>query len=175
MKKYIILVVLCLIVCLSSHAQKLMNSTLSGGGSTKQVNGRYISQVVGQMSVAGTFKNGSLTVRQGFKQPGMSFSFRTQPIASTTNVIKDSEINIIFTVYPNPFMNRFTVSFSDVVNVPTQLSLYDMAGNSVFEKVFPNLVKEVEVNNLGYLRAGQYILHITQNGKPTTITLIKDL
>lgn len=175
MKKYIILVVLCLIVCLTSHAQKLMNSTLSGGGSTKQVNGRYISQVVGQMSVAGTFNNGSLTVRQGFKQPGMSFSFRTQPIASSTNFIKDSEINIIFTVFPNPFMNRFTVSFSDVVNVPTHLSLYDMAGNSIFEKVFPNLVKEVEVNNLGYLRAGQYILLITQNGKPTTITLIKDL
>jgi hypothetical protein len=169
------LFIFCLLACFTSQAQKLMNSTLSGGGSTKQVNGRYISQVVGQMSVAGTFKNGSLTVRQGFKQPGMSFSFRTQPIASSTNIIKDSEMNITFTVFPNPFMHRFTVSFSDVVDVPTQLSLYDMAGNSVFEKVFPNLVKEVEVNNIGYLRTGQYILHITQNGKPTTITLIKDL
>lgn len=175
MKKHITLYILMCLAVFASHAQKLMNSTLSGGGSTKQVNGRYFSQVIGQMSVAGTFKNGSVTVRQGFKQPGMSFSFRTQPIASSTNIIKDSEINIIFTVFPNPFMNRFTVSFSDVVDVPTQLSLYDIAGNSVFEKVFPNLVKEVEVNNIGYLRAGQYILHITQNGKPTTITLIKDL
>jgi hypothetical protein len=31
------------------------------------------------------------------------------------------------------------------------------------------------VNNIGNLRAGQYILYITQNGKPTIITLIKDL
>lgn len=175
MKKHI---TLCLFICLAgytSHAQKLMNSTLSGGGSTKLVNGRYVSQVVGQTSVAGTYKNGSLTIRQGFKQPGMGFSYKTQPVSSTTNTMKDADEMMTFTAYPNPFMDRFTVAFSNVVNYPTQLSLYDVAGNPIFEKTFPSLVKEIEVNNIGNLRAGQYILHITQNGKPTIITLIKDL
>lgn len=165
---------MCLAV-FSSHAQKLMNSTLSGGGATKLVNGRYISQVVGQTSVTGTIKNGSLTIRQGFKQPGFGFSYKTQPVSPTTNTVKNSDDIITFTAYPNPFMDRFTVAFSNVVDYPTYLSLYDLAGNTIFEKTFPSLIKEIEVNNMGNLRTGQYILHITQNGKPTIISLIKDL
>lgn len=152
-----------------------MNSTLSGGGATKLVNGHYVTQVVGQMSVSGTFKNGSLTVRQGFKQPGFGFSYRTQPVTLPPSILKDDIDPIIFTAYPNPFLDRFTVSFSREVNYPTQLTLMDMAGNLIFEKIFPSLVKEVDVTNLGNLRVGQYILHITQNGKPSVITLIKDL
>ncbi len=169
---------LCVLICLAafnSHAQKLMNSTLSGGGATKLVNGHYVTQVVGQMSVSGTFKNGSLTVRQGFKQPGFGFSYRTQPVSILPSTLKDESEPIIFTAFPNPFLDRFTVTFSREVNYPTQLTLMDMAGNPIFEKIFPSLVKEVDVTNLGTLRVGQYILHITQNGKPSVITLIKDL
>jgi len=175
MKNILTLFIFCLLTCLTSQAQKLMNSTLSGGGATKLVNGHYFSQVVGQLSVAGTFKNGSLTVRQGFKQPGLGYSSRTQPVTILPNTVKDEIDPVIFTAFPNPFMDRFAVSFSKEVNYPTQLTLMDSAGNPIFEKIFPNLIKEVEVINLGNLKVGLYILHITQNGKPSVITLIKDL
>ena len=147
----------------------------SGGGATKSMNGRYFSQVIGQISVAGTYKNGLLTIRQGFKQPGFSFSYKTQPYPNTTNTAKDAEPVITFAAFPNPFYDQFKVSFSDVIDSPTQLSLYDVDANQIFERNFPSLIKEIEVSSLGNLRAGKYILYITQNGKPFTITLIKEL
>ncbi|MEY2894310.1 MAG: hypothetical protein RIS42_29 [Bacteroidota bacterium] len=175
MKKQLTLLILCLIVCLTSRAQKLMNSTLSGGGVSKMVNGRYFSGVVGQTSVAGSFTNGNLSVRQGFKQPGIQVSFKTQPVASVTNTNKDPENNITFTAYPNPFLDHVTISLSDVIDYPTQIAIYDLTGNAIFEKSFPNLIKDIEIVNLGSLRSGQYILYITQKDKPTTMVLIKQL
>ncbi len=173
--KHLTLSILICLAAFTSHAQKLMNATLSGGGATKMVNGRYYSQVIGQTSVAGTYKNGSVTIRQGFKQPGFSFSYKTQPYPSTTNTVKDAEPVITFTAFPNPFYDQFKVSFSDAIDSPTQLSLYDMDANQIFEKTFPSLIKEIDVANLASLRAGKYILYITQNGKPFTITMIKEL
>ena len=175
MKKHLTLLVLCLIICLTSRAQKLMNSTLSGGGVSKMVNGRYFSGVVGQSSVAGSYKNGNLSVRQGFKQPGIQVSYKTQPIASVTNTNKDPDNDITFTAYPNPFLDHVTISLSDVIDYPTQIAIYDLTGNAIFEKTFPNLIKEIEITNLGSLRSGQYILYITQQDKPTTMVLIKQL
>lgn len=175
MKKHLTLLVLCLIVCLTSRAQKLMNSTLSGGGVSKMVNGRYFSGVVGQTSVAGSYKNGNMAIRQGFKQPGIGVMYKTQPVPSVTNPNKDPADDIVFTAFPNPFLDRVTISLSDVIDYPTQIMIYDLVGNPIFERSFPNLIKEIEITNLGTLRAGQYILHITQKGKPTTMVLVKQL
>jgi len=173
MKRQLTLLVLCLIICLTSRAQKLMNSTLSGGGVSKVVNGRYFSGVVGQTSVAGSYKNGNLTLRQGFKQPGIVVSYKTQPVPSVTNT--NPEELITFTAYPNPFYDRVTISLSEVIDYPTQIAIYDLTGNAIFEKSFPNLIKDIDITNLGTLRSGQYILHISQKGKPTTMILIKQL
>ena len=175
MKKLLILCALCLIIGLSAHAQKLMNSTISGGGATKMLNGQYFSHVVGQTSVAGTYSNGKLAIRQGFKQPGFGVSYKTQPIASVTNTNKDPDEMITFTAYPNPFLDHVTISLSEEVDYPTQISIFDLVGNPIYEKSFPNLTKQIDIANLGTLRSGQYILHITQKGKPTTMILIKEL
>ncbi len=139
------------------------------------VNGKYFSGVVGQTSVAGSHKNGNLTVRQGFKQPGMMVVNMTQPIASVTKPNKDPENLITYTAYPNPFLDRVTISLSDVVDTPTQIAIYDLSGEKIFQNDFPNLIKDIDIANLGNLRSGQYILHITQKGKPTTMILIKQL
>ena len=82
---------------------------------------------------------------------------------------------ITFTAYPNPFLDHVTISLSEEVDYPTQISIFDLVGNPIYEKSFPNLTKLIDVTNLGMLRSGQYILHITQKGKPTTMILIKEL
>jgi hypothetical protein len=52
-------------------AQSVQSSTISAGGATVQVNGKYYSHVVGQQSVAGTVRQNGITLRQGFKQPNL--------------------------------------------------------------------------------------------------------
>jgi hypothetical protein len=175
MNKNFTLCVLCLIIGLSSRAQKLVNSTLSAGGATQMLNGRYFSHVIGQTSVAGTYQNGNLSVRQGFKQPGIGVINKTQPINYISTTKQPQEPIITFTAYPNPFYDHVKISFSDVVVSQTQISLFDISGNKIIENTLTSMIKEIEIPNLVNLRAGQYILHVTQNGSPTTLILIKEL
>ncbi len=175
MKKNFTLCVLFLITGISSPAQMLMNSTLSGGGATQMLNGRYFSHVVGQTSVAGTYQNGNLSVRQGFKQPVIGVVNKTQSITSPSSTRKTQEPIITLSAFPNPFNDHVKISFSDVVDCQTQISLYDIMGNQMMGNTFPSQIKEIDIPNLGNLRAGQYILHVTQKGAPTTLILIKEL
>jgi hypothetical protein len=163
-------------ICLSSNAQKLIQSTFGIGGVSKMISGKYYSDVVGQSSVSGSFTKGNIKIRQGFKQPGVFVASKTQPVSTIkSGPSKNPEGNISIKAFPNPFVDRVTLSLSDIIDLPTQIILYDLTGNIIFEKSYPNLVKEISIDNLDNLRAGQYILHFVQHGNSTTMILVKQL
>ena len=173
MKKQIILLLISLFAIFSAQAQKLMNSTLSAGGATKYIDGRYYSHVISQTSVHGTFVQNGITVRQGFKQPLINTMFKTMPMSNLVSIPKD-EAEISFNAFPNPFLDKLTITFSSVSNFSTELYLYDIQGNVLYEKVYPPLTSEILLTDFTYLRPGKYIIRLNHNNKPTTISVIKE-
>ena len=173
MKKQSILLLISLFAIFSAQAQKLMNSTLSAGGATKFIDGRYYSHVISQTSIQGTFVQNGITVRQGFKQPLINTLFKTMPMSNLVSLPKD-ESTISFNVFPNPFLDNLTITFSSTSSLSTELYLYDIQGNVLFEKVYPPLTNEIQLTDFTYLRPGKYIIRLNHKNKPTTISVIKE-
>jgi len=173
MKKRSLLIFISLFAIFSAQAQHLMNSTLGAGGATKYVEGRYYSHIIAQNSVQGTFVQNGITVRQGFKQPLINTLFKTMPMSNLVSLPKE-ESTISFKAFPNPFLDRLTITFSSISSLFTELYLYDIQGNVLFEKVYPPHTNEIQLTDFTYIRPGKYILRLIHNNKPTTISVIKE-
>ena len=173
MKKRSILLLISLITIFSAQAQHLMNSTLSAGGATKYIDGRYYSHVLSQTSVQGTFVQNGMTVRQGFKQPLINTLFKTMPISNLV-ILPKEEVTILFNAFPNPFLDKLTIVFSSISALPTELNLVDIQGNVLFEKIYPPMTKEIQLSDFINIRPGNYIIRLNQNNKPTTLSMIKE-
>ena len=171
MKKRSIILFISLIAAFSAQAQRLMNSTLSAGGATKYVDGRYYSHVISQTSIQGTFTQNGITVRQGFKQPLINSMFKT--VANSVSLPKE-ESAISFKAFPNPFSNYLTITFSSTSTLPTELLLYDIQGNVLFKKIYPPMTNEIQLSDFINIRPGNYIIRLNQNNKPTTLSMIKE-
>jgi hypothetical protein len=173
MKKLNILLLISLMAIFSAQAQHLMNSTLSAGGTTKYIDGRYYSHVLGQTSVQGTFVQNGMTVRQGFKQPLINTLFKTMPMSNLVSLPKE-ETTIVFKAFPNPFLDKLTIVFSSISALPTELNVVDIQGNVLFEKVYPPMTNEIQLTDFNHMRPGKYIIRLSHNHKPTSISVIKE-
>jgi hypothetical protein len=67
-----------------------------------------------------------------------------------------------------------TIVFSSISTLSTELYLYDTQGNVLFEKVYPPLTNEIQLTDFTYLRPGKYIIRLSHNHKPLTISLVKE-
>jgi hypothetical protein len=173
MKKRSILLLISLMALFSAQAQHLMNSTLSAGGTTKYIDGHYYSHVISQNSIQGTFVQNGITIRQGFKQPLINTLFKTMPTSNLVSLPKE-ESTILFKAFPNPFLDKLTIVFSSISALPTELFLYDIQGNVLFEKVYPPLTNEIQLTDFTHIRPGKYIIRLSHNHKPTSISVIKE-
>jgi hypothetical protein len=81
----------------------------------------------------------------------------------------------LFNAFPNPFLDKLTISFSSISNLSTELFLYDVQGSVLFEKVYPPLTSEILLTDFTYIRPGKYIIRLMHNNKPTTISVIKEV
>jgi hypothetical protein len=171
MKKLSILLIISFATIFSTQAQHLMSSTLGSGGTTKFVDGRYYSHVISQSSIQGTFSQHGMTVRQGFKQPLINSMRRN----STHSILLPTDESTIYcNAFPNPFSNKLTIAFSSTSTLPTDLLLYDMQGIVLLKKVYPPMTGEIQLTDFTYLCPGKYIIRISNNNKPITITVIKE-
>jgi hypothetical protein len=148
-----------------------MNSTIGSGGTTKYIDGRYYSHVISQTSIQGTFSQHGMTVRQGFKQPLINSMFKKSANLTT---LSNDESTISYKAFPNPFLDRLTITFSSSSTLPTELLLYDIQGIILFKKVYPPMTNEIQLTDFTYLRPGKYILRLIQNNKPQSISVIKE-
>ena len=152
--------------------QAIKSSTIASGGSTVQANGKYYSHVVGQQSISGTASKNGVTMRQGFKQP----NFIIRSIQKSGLNVKIEEKNpISYTVFPNPFKNKITIKLSETTSSESYLVIYDKIGNVMLEKKYDAGIDEILLDKLESLKAGNYILHIVNKGRPFAANLIKDV
>ncbi len=153
-------------------AQTVESSTFAAGGTTTVINGKYYSHVIGQSSVvAGTATKSGLTMRQGFKQPNLLA--RTIQKSGLKIQIAD-ENPMTYTVFPNPFSDKIKIQFSEISQSPTFIAIYTISGQSIWEKMYPEKIDEVNLTDFENVRNGKYVLHIVYKGKPFVASIVKE-
>ena len=117
------LLLLSLLFSFSSlHSQELHHQALSAqGNSHKLSNGMYVSQTIGQQSVIGNYTKDGKTFGQGFQQ-----SLWNRYIGSNSNN------SITTVVYPNPFVSTINFQFSQPIEGPISVNLFDVRGRLIF-------------------------------------------
>ncbi len=140
-----------------TSSEKLVRSTTGVSGSSEIIaanNKTYvIQQSIGQASAIGTFNNVDYILRQGFIQPNVLAKI----------IDKDIPLNLEAIIYPNPFVESVTISFSEQITDKVEVVVFDVLGRVVFSKNYnaeQNL--QVQFNNLP---VANYILKVTANNK----------
>jgi hypothetical protein len=122
------------------YSQELHHQMLSAQGASKELsNGIYVSQTIGQQSVIGNYTKDGKTYGQGYQQ-----SVWSKYISTNTN-------NTITTVtYPNPFVSTINFQFSQAINEPISVSVFDIRGRLIFsqEKQASGNILTIDLPNL---------------------------
>lgn len=125
------------------------NTGVSGSSQVIAIkNNNYIvQQSIGQASVIGTFITDDLILRQGFLQPNVSAKFEDKKtIVNNSNAI----------IYPNPFTENVSLSFSDEITSPILVEVYDLLGRLLFTKEYTPS-QSIDIM-LGHLPVATYVL-----------------
>jgi hypothetical protein len=143
-------------------SQQLHHQMLSSMGSTSVAsNGLIVLQTVGQQSVVGTKSSSNLLIQQGFQHSMIAKYFPFANLNKVTTII-----------YPNPFKDKVTVNFSEMIPGDMTVDLYNMFGVVIFKY----RVKDSPLTmsyNFDYLSSGSYVLQIKAANYLFTKTLIK--
>ncbi len=152
--------------------QTVESSTFASGGANTVINGKYYSHVIGQSSVvAGTAIKSGVTMRQGFKQPNLL----ARTIQKSGLKIQVAEENpMTYTVFPNPFSDKIKIQFSEISKSPTFIAIYNISGQSIWEKMYPEKIDEINLTDFDNVRLGKYVLHIVYKGKPFVASIVKE-
>jgi len=149
----------------SSSNSNLVRSTVGIAGSTENVainNQNYVvQQSFGQAGVIGTFSTENYTIRQGFIQPDVLAKIRDTSIP----------LNLEAIIYPNPFIESVTISFSEQITDKVDVAVFDILGRLVFSKNYTadqNI--QLQFNNLS---VADYILKVTANNKQFVKKILK--
>jgi hypothetical protein len=177
MKIYLfIIVVLCETFAISaqetatssnkSEIPRIMRSSLGMSGSTNNIvtkKGTYnVSQSIGQISVIGTSFNNGYYLRQGFQQP-----------LNKISIIQDFDLHndLIAKIYPNPFEQSVSISFSETLKEDIDVTVFDVRGKRVYSKKF-SPAKFIQLK-LESISSGAYFLKATSNNKQFNAKLLK--
>ena len=149
----------------NNSSEQLVRSSTGVAGSSENVtinNKAYIvQQSIGQASVIGTFSDENYTFRQGFIQPNVFAKIIDLAILLSLDAI----------IYPNPFVESVTISFSEQITDRVEVAVFDILGRLVFSKSYTaNQKVNVEFNNLS---VADYILKVTANKKQFIKKIIK--
>ena len=172
MKQQLLLVSALFLVCIQfTEAQNttsayLARATTGAAGSSENVtinNKAYIvQQSIGQASAIGTFYDSDYTLRQGFIQPNVLAKIIDLAIPLSLDAI----------IYPNPFLESVTISFSEQITDNVEVAVFDVLGRLVFSKSYTaNQKVNVQFNNLS---AADYILKVTANNKQLIKKILKN-
>jgi hypothetical protein len=149
----------------NSSRDYLVRSTTGTSGSSENVttnNKQYVvQQSIGQASVIGTFYDNNYTLRQGFIQPNV--------MAKIIDVAIPLSLEAI--VYPNPFIESVSISFSEQIIGKVEVVVFDLVGRQVFSESY----KANQMVNVQFsaLPVTSYILKVTANNKQFIKTLLK--
>ena len=117
-----LLIFIFMVFISEAQAQELHHPMLSAQGTSKELsNGMYVSQTIGQQSVIGNYTKDGKTYGQGFQQ-----SLWSRYIGSNSNN------SITTVVFPNPFVSTINFQFSQPIEGPISVNLFDVRGRLIF-------------------------------------------
>lgn len=143
---------------------RIMRSSLGSSGSSQNVvteNGTYkVSQSIGQASVIGTHFNNGYYLRQGYQQP-----------LSKIKVTGEYSHNLEAKVYPNPFNESITITFSNSILNNISVTIFDVEAKIIHSEEFlPAQEIKLKINDIS---TGTYFLIVTSGRKHFNTKLIK--
>ena len=143
---------------ITAHAQQA--STAAGGDASGS--GGTVAYSVGQV-VYSTNTDATGTVSEGVQQAYEIF----------TVGIKETELNISLSVYPNPTANNLTLQASDVELSTLNFQLYDMQGKLLSSG---KVAAEQTQINTSSLPPATYLMHVVnqENKKVQSFKIIKN-
>lgn len=149
----------------NSTSNYLVSSTTGAAGSSENIsanNNQYVvQQSIGQVSVIGTFYDNDFIFRQGFIQPNVLAKI----------IDADIPLSLVTEIYPNPFTESVTLSFSEKINDTVEVSVFDLLGRLVYSKDF-DADQNINVQFSG-LSVANYILNVTANNKQFIKKIVK--
>jgi len=164
MIRTVLFFILCFCFIPKTYSQEVMRSTLSNMGSSSNLSDKenhLVQQSVGQLSVIGTFQSENYNILQGFIRP----SFLSAEI-----VKEDTNVNAL--IFPNPFQNQVSISFSTIMDEPLNIFIYDMLGREVYSEQKEASQKiDIVLNNLAN---ASYIINVISGKKHFKATIIKN-
>ncbi|MCF8321081.1 MAG: T9SS type A sorting domain-containing protein [Flavobacterium sp.] len=153
--------IVLLFITFSGYSQILHHQMFSSQGETARTSsGVVIRQTIGQQSVIGNHKNSNFIVGQGFQQSNKMKS--SSPSITVIKVI----------AYPNPFVERVNFKFSNSVEGPVKITIYDIVGRLVFTDEKPLINNTVSYDNL-FFAEGEYFAKLTANNFTYSTNLLK--
>lgn len=150
----------------NSAGDYLVRSTTGVAGSSENISANnktyVVQQSIGQAGVIGTFYDGDDTFRQGFIQPNVLAKIVDAGIP----------LNLAAVIYPNPFTESVTLSFSEKINDTVEVSVFDLLGRLVFSKSY---AADQNVNvQFNSLSVANYIIKVTANNKQFIKKILKN-
>ena len=141
-----------LIIPIFSFSQ-LHHDMISSQGNSKIISsGHYVSQTIGQLSVIGNYEINGFNIGQGFQQ------------SIWESLLNISTPNIIANFFPNPFINKVTFNFTNVINgADINILMYDTAGRLVYRQKH-NLDDDGRlILLLENLSSGSYLIYLSNS------------
>lgn len=149
-----------LLLCIGITAQAQQATTAAGGDASGS--GGTLAYSVGQV-VYTTNTDASGTVSQGVQQAYEIF----------TVGIKETELNISLSVYPNPTADNLTLQISDYNNEQLSYQLFDMQGKQLSNGQITAQQTQINMNSLP---TATYFVNVVnqENKKVQSFKIIKN-
>ena len=143
------------------QAQVIHHQMTSSQGASVQVsNNLMVQQSIGQQSVTGNYLGSAFSVGQGFQQGKISKSKGP------------SVLNIQIMAFPNPFTSKINFQFSQAIDGPIKINIYDVMGKLVMTTEKEMLNKAISLENLNF-PIGQYVVKFSTKNFNYTTQLLK--
>jgi hypothetical protein len=156
-----LLIVLFITFFNTFSAQSLHHEMISAqGGGVVTASGMKVNYTVGQQSVIGTNSN-QYVVQQGFQQNNWS------------KIIKQNNNLIVTTLYPNPFVDQITFSFSGSPGAKVKAIVFDLLGRLIHSETVNNVNNEIKLN-LSRLSSAEYLIRLTSENYEYSAKIIKE-
>ncbi|GAA0873199.1 hypothetical protein GCM10009117_23460 [Gangjinia marincola] len=146
-----------------AQAQSISQAVIGNSGTTLSNASTELNFTLGE-PVVGNVSNAT-SVGQGFWNGA---------IAEITLSNDDFELINSTSVYPNPVIDRITITFEEMNNQTFELKLSDINGKQLLDESFENTMGRKEID-LSAFSGGIYFLRISNQGSQSskTIKLIK--
>jgi hypothetical protein len=131
---------------------------ISSAGRIFSSNGINLSWSIGEVITA-TVDDGTTTLTQGYQQANLTIS------------TIEEDITNLYSIYPNPTKNNFTIESGNQSSNTLTGMLYNMEGKLLKKIIISDIITVVYLDEIPQ---GIYLLKISENNQTNTYRIIKN-